>query len=94
MATATSRRSARPLRAASGRRAPSARTATANIAPAGRALRRPASDDEDGGDERIALDVLPPAISAANEGADETPAPRARRPRRPRSQDEDIAPAA
>ncbi len=58
--------------------------------------RRPEADDEEGGDERIALDVLPPAISAANEGGDEAPAPapRARRPRRPRDQDEDIAPAA
>ena len=56
---------------------------------------RPAADEEDqGDDERIALDVLPPAISAANESADEAPAPRVRRPRRPRSQDEDIAPAA
>ena len=40
--------------------------------------------------------VLPPAISAANEGGNDVPAPapRARRPRRPRDQDEDIAPAA
>jgi hypothetical protein len=48
-------------------------------------------------EERIALDVLPPAISPANEaGEDEAPAraPRARRPRRPRGDDEDIAPAA
>jgi hypothetical protein len=48
-------------------------------------------------EERIALDVLPPAISPANEaGEEEAPAraPRARRPRRPRDDDEDIAPAA
>ena len=41
------------------------------------------------------LDVLPPAISAANEdvAAEAKPA-RARRTRRPRAADEDIAPAA
>jgi len=52
--------------------------------------------NQDGDDERIALDVLPPAISAANEdGGAEAPAraPRARRPRRPR-EDDDVAPAA
>ena len=47
------------------------------------------------GGERIALDVLPPAISPVSEEAAEAPAraPRARRPRRTR-EDEDIAPAA
>ncbi|HYI48909.1 MAG TPA: DUF4167 domain-containing protein [Allosphingosinicella sp.] len=54
---------------------------------------RPVEADEDeGGGERISLDVLPPAISAANEEEPARPA-RARRPRRPR-EDEDIAPAA
>lgn len=56
--------------------------------------RRPEADEGES-DERIALDVLPPAISAANESGEEPArAPRARRPRRPRDQDEDIAPAA
>ncbi|MDQ8756697.1 DUF4167 domain-containing protein [Sphingosinicella sp. LHD-64] len=58
-------------------------------------------DANDGGGERIALDVLPPAISATNgashdenEAAEEAPRPaRTRRPRRPRGEDE-IAPAA
>jgi hypothetical protein len=55
------------------------------------------SGDEAGnGEERIALDSLPPAIqptTALNE--DEAPASaRARRSRRPRADDEDIAPAA
>jgi hypothetical protein len=52
--------------------------------------------EESGDEERIALDVLPPAISAANETdeAEAAPAPRPRRTRRPRAQDEDIAPAA
>lgn len=57
--------------------------------------RRPERDEEPD-EERIALDVLPPAISAANESGDEeAPAKpaRARRPRRPRDED-DIAPAA
>jgi hypothetical protein len=54
--------------------------------------RRPEAEAGEGGGERIALDVLPPAISAANEGA-EPVAPR-RRVRRPRAPDEDIAPAA
>ncbi len=58
--------------------------------------RRPEIEEDQGG-ERIALDVLPPAIATApaNE-SDEEPvrAPRARRPRRPRNEDEDIAPAA
>lgn len=47
--------------------------------------------------ERIAFDVLPPSISAANEtDAEEAPAraPRARRPRRPRGEAEEVAPAA
>ena len=57
--------------------------------------RRPEADEDEGQSERISLDVLPPAISAANEDAvvEEKPA-RARRPRRPRATDEDIAPAA
>lgn len=58
--------------------------------------RRPEADEDAGQSERISLDVLPPAIAAANEdsaGPDEKPV-RARRPRRPRAADEDIAPAA
>ena len=53
-------------------------------------------DDEAGesGEERIALDALPPAISAGgDEGEAEPRAPR-RRARRPRDPGEDIAPAA
>ena len=59
--------------------------------------RRPERDDRGEMDEeRIALDVLPPAISVAADESEEAPAPapRARRPRRPRDSDEDIAPAA
>ena len=65
-----------------------------------RTSRRPraARPDADGNqaEERIALDVLPPAISPANESGDETVVrvPRPRRPRRPTGDDEDIAPAA
>ncbi|HST36014.1 MAG TPA: DUF4167 domain-containing protein [Allosphingosinicella sp.] len=59
---------------------------------------RPPRDEaeEDGDGDQIALDVLPPAISAANETAEDEPVPppRARRARRPRDTDEDIAPAA
>ena len=57
--------------------------------------RRPEPDEDEGQSERISLDVLPPAISAANEDsvAEEKPA-KVRRPRRPRPADEDIAPAA
>jgi hypothetical protein len=60
--------------------------------------RRPEADEDEGQSERISLDVLPPAISAANEdavdeGMEAKPA-RVRRPRRPRATDEDIAPAA
>lgn len=51
------------------------------------------SEREGAGEERIALDVLPPAISPANEGESPARTPRARRPRRPRD-DEDVAPAA
>ncbi|HEV2816029.1 MAG TPA: DUF4167 domain-containing protein [Allosphingosinicella sp.] len=58
--------------------------------------RRPEPEPMD--EERIALDVLPPAISATPEMSEEEEAParapRARRPRRPRDEDEDIAPAA
>jgi hypothetical protein len=65
--------------------------------PRGRRPRgRPAEDDGEGQSERIALDVLPPAIApSASSSEDEEPAraPRARRPRRPRDED-DIAPAA
>jgi len=60
--------------------------------------RRPDADEEDGESERIALDVLPPAIApAADRNADDDAparAPRARRARRPRGEDEDVAPAA
>lgn len=57
--------------------------------------RRPDADEDEGQSERISLDVLPPAISAANEDAVEEEKPaKARRPRRPRATDEDIAPAA
>lgn len=63
--------------------------------------RRPRRDEAEDGEEEsgtIALDVLPPAIAAANEPGDEeeeaAPAPRPRRGRRPRNDDEDIAPAA
>ncbi len=59
-----------------------------------RPRRRAEPEAEDGQSERISLDVLPPAIAAANEdGGEEKPA-RTRRPRRPRNPDEDIAPAA
>jgi hypothetical protein len=57
--------------------------------------RRPEADEDEGQSERISLDVLPPAISAANEDAVEEEKPaKVRRPRRPRASDEDIAPAA
>ena len=51
--------------------------------------------DEQESEERIALGVLPPAIGAAEEVAEETPKPR-RRARKPRADDdgEEIAPAA
>jgi len=54
-----------------------------------------AQEDGEGQSDRLALDVLPPAIAPSG-GGDEEPAraPRARRPRRPRGEDEDIAPAA
>jgi hypothetical protein len=62
----------------------------------GRARRDEIEDDD--GEERIALDVLPPAISPVSEPEAEEAAParapRARRPRRPRADDEDVAPAA
>ena len=54
---------------------------------------RPAEDEVES--ERIALDVLPPAIAQPSESEGEPArAPRPRRPRRPRNEDEDIAPAA
>lgn len=53
---------------------------------------RRAETEDEGEGERISLDVLPPAISAASEEEPARPT-RARRPRRPRD-DEDIAPAA
>ncbi|HYD12578.1 MAG TPA: DUF4167 domain-containing protein [Allosphingosinicella sp.] len=59
-----------------------------------RPRRRAEADEDDGQSERISLDVLPPAIAAANEDAAEEKPARARRPRRPRATDEDIAPAA
>lgn len=64
----------------------------ANRRPPARASQR----DEEMDEERIALDVLPPAISppAQDSDAGEAPAPRPRRARRPRNTDEDIAPAA
>lgn len=52
--------------------------------------------DNDDGEERIALEVLPPAIGQdSDDGEDEAPKPR-RRTRRPKAQDNDgeIAPAA
>jgi len=60
-------------------------------------VRRPDPEEqEEGESERIALDVLPPAIAPVGGDGDEEPAraPRRGRPRRPRSDDEDIAPAA
>jgi hypothetical protein len=63
----------------------------------GRARRERRPEREEMDEERIALDVLPPAISPVSEASEEeapAPAPRARRPRRPRDSDEDIAPAA
>lgn len=58
--------------------------------------RRPEADEDEGQGDRLSLDVLPPAISAANEDSapEEEKPVRARRPRRPRAADEDIAPAA
>ena len=77
----------------------SALLASSAIAQPGANTIPPPSQNAQGDDERIALDVLPPAISAANESGAEAEAeapvraPRARRPRRPR-EDDDIAPAA
>ena len=54
-------------------------------------------DEQDEGEERISLGVLPPAIGASeDEGEAEAPKPRRRAPRKPRIEDEgdDIAPAA
>ncbi|MEA1014602.1 DUF4167 domain-containing protein [Sphingosinicella sp. LY1275] len=59
--------------------------------------RRTRDDNAEQGDERISLDVLPPAIAPVptNDDADEAPKPR-RRTRRPRADegDAEIAPAA
>jgi hypothetical protein len=51
--------------------------------------------EDEGSEERIAADMLPPAISAGSDEGEpeEERAPR-RRPRRPRSSGEEIAPAA
>jgi hypothetical protein len=92
-------RESRPQRTARPERAdgPEREDRNGEIRPSRRPRRSgpEAVTGQDGDDERIALDVLPPAISAANETEDEAPArtPRARRPRRPRDED-DIAPAA
>jgi hypothetical protein len=54
------------------------------------------NQDDDVGEERIALGVLPPSIGATDDVEEEAPKPR-RRARKPRSEeagDEDIAPAA
>jgi len=60
-------------------------------------LRRDRFEGPQESEERIALDVLPPAISAAptdaGEAGDEQPKPR-RRARRPRDEGDEIAPAA
>ncbi len=53
---------------------------------------RPRRFEEPRSDERIAADILPPAISTSDDETAER-APR-RRPRRPRDPDEDVAPAA
>lgn len=61
-----------------------------------RAPRRDPEDENEGGrDERIAVDSLPPAISAGGGDEGEAPAkpPRARRTRRPREEDGDTAAA-
>jgi hypothetical protein len=50
-------------------------------------------DNDDAGEERISLDVLPPAISVVDGDGDAPRAPR-RRTRRPRGEETDIAPAA
>ena len=51
--------------------------------------------DEDEGEERISLGVLPPSIGATEDEVEEAPKPR-RRARKPRAEDDgdDIAPAA
>ncbi|MDQ3139329.1 MAG: DUF4167 domain-containing protein [Pseudomonadota bacterium] len=61
-----------------------------------RPRREPAEDDGDRGDQRIALESLPPAISIASSDDGDAPASPRRRTRRPRSgnDDADIAPAA
>ena len=58
--------------------------------------RRFEEERDEGGEEageRIAADILPPAISAGSDEGDE-PRPTRRRPRRPRDAGEEIAPAA
>jgi hypothetical protein len=52
--------------------------------------------DEEEGDERISLGVLPPAIGGAEDEEEEAPKPRRRVARKPKAEDEgdDIAPAA
>ena len=59
--------------------------------------RRPepeASGEDEGGEERIAIDSLPPAIAATGDGGDELARAPRRRGRRPRDPGEEIAPAA
>ena len=51
-------------------------------------------DEEDEGEERISLGVLPPSIGAGDESEEETPKPRRRAVRKPKAEDDDIAPAA
>ena len=55
--------------------------------------RRPRFEEEGEDDQRIAADILPPAIAATEESDEASRAPR-RRSRRPRDAGEDIAPAA
>jgi hypothetical protein len=52
---------------------------------------RPRDEEEGQNEERISLEVLPPAIAADNDGAEK---PARRRTRRPRPDGEEIAPAA
>jgi hypothetical protein len=52
-------------------------------------------DEEDEGEERISLGVLPPSIGASDdEAGEESPKPRRRATRKPKAEDDDIAPAA
>ena len=52
-------------------------------------------DEDEEGEERISLGVLPPSIGAAgDDGEEEAPKPRRRAARKPKAEDDDIAPAA